>query len=221
MRTRIKICCISSLKEADMAIRAGADAIGLVGPMPSGPGIISQDLIRAISASAPPPIARFLLSSETEADRIIEQYHQAAVDTIQLVHAVSRDTYKTVKKTLPAVRIVQVIHVLSEDDIRRSQDIASYADAILLDSGAPDKKTPELGGTGRTHNWNISREICRKVAVPVFLAGGLCPENIQQAIEYVHPFAVDICSGVRTENKLDPHKLAALILAVKRSDTKK
>ncbi len=104
-----------------------------------------------------------------------------------------------------------MIHVSGEESIAEAVRIASYVDAILLDSGNPALKVKELGGTGRTHNWNISRRIQELVKVPIFLAGGLNPENIAEAILQVQPFAVDVCSGVRTNGKLDESKLAAFV----------
>ena len=83
-------------------------------------------------------------------------------------------------------------------------------DFILLDSGNQKLKIKELGGTGRTHDWTISKKIVETVDVPVFLAGGLNPDNIKEAAEFVKPFGIDLCSGVRTNGKLDEHKLKQL-----------
>ena len=82
-------------------------------------------------------------------------------------------------------------------------------DALLLDSGNPNLKVKELGGTGRIHNWDLSRLIVEKAGIPVFLAGGLNPKNVLKAIKIVQPYGVDICSGVRSNNSLDEEKLKA------------
>ncbi|KAB7730267.1 phosphoribosylanthranilate isomerase [Rudanella paleaurantiibacter] len=216
MRIRVKVCCISSVEEARMAIRAGADALGLVGPMPSGPGVVADDLAAAIVRSVPPPIATFMLTSETSADEIVAHQQRVGANTIQLVDAVPAGTYAQIRAALPAVKIVQVIHVVDERNLAEAlQAVAEGADALLLDSGNPTLVIKELGGTGRVHNWQISRQIVDASTVPVFLAGGLRPDNAREAIQTVVPFGLDICSGVRTNGHLDPDKLRAFLEAVR------
>jgi phosphoribosylanthranilate isomerase len=212
-RPHIKICCISSTEEAALAIDAGASALGLVGHMPSGPGVISDELIRIIAASVPPPIATFLLTSETSADRIISHHRKVNTNTLQLVDAVEPGTYARIRKALPSVKIVQVIHVTGKEAVDEALKVAEQVDALLLDSGNPMLKTKILGGTGLRHDWKISREIVEKSNIPVFLAGGLNPENVREAIETVAPFGLDLCNGVRTDGRLDPHKLEKFFLA--------
>jgi len=207
MVPRVKICCISSIAEAKMAIDFGASALGLVANMPSGPGIISDDLIMKISSSAPPAVSTFLLTSETSAERIIQHQKRALTTTIQIVDELKTGTYEQIKKEFPAIKIVQVIHVINEKSIEEAVEISTKVDALLLDSGNPNLQVKELGGTGRVHNWNLSRKIVEQSKVPVFLAGGLTPENVRAAIDQVQPFGLDLCSGVRTDRKLDPNKL--------------
>lgn len=214
MHPRIKICCISSHIEAEMAIKAGASAIGLVGQMPSGPGPIPDNLIREIAKRVPPPIATFLLTSETEADGIIDHHAVAQTNTIQIVDTVNVDTYLKLRNALPGIKLVQVIHVTNERSVEDAIRVSAYVDAILLDSGNPNLKVKELGGTGRTHDWKLSRNIVENCKVPVFLAGGLNAGNVRRAIEEVQPFAVDVCSSVRTLGKLDPEKVEAFIREV-------
>ncbi len=216
MRTRIKICCISSVDEAKMAIEFGADAVGLVGSMPSGPGVIDDELILKISKSVPPPVATFLLTSEQSAEAIIKYHARTQTNTIQIVDKLTEGTYKDIREALPNVKLVQVIHVLDESSIEDSISVADHVDALLLDSGNPFLETKILGGTGQTHNWELSRIIIENVTIPVFLAGGLTPENIGRAINTVRPYGVDICSGVRTNGRLDGFKLAKFVMAVNR-----
>lgn len=212
MLPRIKICCISSEDEAKTAIEFGASAIGLVARMPSGPGPISDELIRQIAKTVPPPIATFLLTSETSVKEIIEHHYRTNTNTIQIVDSLSSGTYSQLKTALPGVKIVQVIHVIDERSVDDALWISEMVDAILLDSGNPNLKVKELGGTGRVHNWKLSRQIRNKSKCPVFLAGGLTPENVRQAIEEVQPFAIDVCSGVRTNGNLDRKKLELFII---------
>jgi phosphoribosylanthranilate isomerase len=215
MITRIKICCISSEDEARMAIEYGASAIGLVARMPSGPGPISDDLIRRIANTVPPPIATFMLTCETTIEDIVEHHQRTKTNTIQIVDALTSGNYSELKMALPGIKIVQVIHVIDEDSVSEAISISATVDAILLDSGNPKLKIKELGGTGRVHNWKLSRQITDNALCPVFLAGGLNPDNVRQAIEEVQPFAVDVCSGVRTDGKLDRKKLELFIRNVR------
>jgi phosphoribosylanthranilate isomerase len=214
MHTRIKICCISSIAEAAMAINHGADALGLVGKMPSGPGPIPDWLIAEIVKTIHPPIASFLLTSEQSSEEIIFHVKKVDTNTVQIVDELTAGTYRDIRSALPHLTIVQVVHVKGEESIKEAIMVSEEVDALLLDSGSPKGKIKILGGTGDIHNWDISREIVKSVKVPVFLAGGLHANNVRQAIETVQPFAVDICSGIRTEGKLDPNKLAAFIKAV-------
>ena len=214
MRTRIKICCISSVNEAKLAIDHGADAIGLVGKMPSGPGPIPDWLIAEIVKTIHPPIASFLLTSEQSSEEIIYHVKRVDTNTVQIVDELTTGTYSDIKTALPHLKIVQVIHVTGEESIDEAVRISSDVDALLLDSGNPKASLKILGGTGNVHNWDLSREIVNAVDIPVFLAGGLHANNVRQAIETVRPFGVDICSGVRTQGRLDPNKLEAFIKAV-------
>jgi phosphoribosylanthranilate isomerase len=213
MRPRIKICCISSTDEAKTAIEFGASAIGLVARMPSGPGPISDELIRQISKTIPPPIGTFLLTSETTVTEIVKHHLRTNTNTIQIVDSLKGGTYNQLKSALPGVKIVQVIHIIDERSVDEAIEISELVDALLLDSGNPKLKVKELGGTGRVHNWKLSRQIRENSVCPVFLAGGLNPENVRQAIEEVNPFAIDVCSGVRTNGNLDRYKLEKFFFA--------
>jgi phosphoribosylanthranilate isomerase len=206
-KTRVKICCISSLEEADLAVKYGASAIGLVGNMPSGPGIIDDELIRKITKFTPPPISTFLLTSETNSGTIIAHYKKAYTSTIQIVDQLEGRKYQNIRNELPSVKLVQVIHVIDDNSVKEAIEISKFVDAILLDSGNPNLHIKELGGTGRTHNWDLSKEIRKRINIPVFLAGGLNKNNIKKAIEHVQPYGVDLCSGVRTDGRLDENKL--------------
>jgi len=205
--TRVKICCIGSVAEAQLAIRCGADALGLVSTMPSGPGPISEEAIAEIAASVPPPIATFLLTCLTDADAIIAQQRRCGTNTLQLVDAIPLEAYAKLRRALPGIDVVQVIHVLGEQSVREACEIAPHVDALLLDSGNPNLVIKEFGGTGRVHDWAFSRDIVARCGKPVFLAGGLRSANVRDAIDTVRPFAVDLCSGVRTDGQLDEVKL--------------
>lgn len=213
MRVRIKICCIASQGEAKMAIDAGADALGLVGAMPSGPGPISDAEIAAITSVAPPPISTFLLTSETTAEAISRHVEATRPTTVQIVSHIEPDEARRLSHLQPSVRRVQVIHVEDGSALELIPIYAPHVHAFLLDSGRPNAAIPEFGGTGRQHDWSISRAFVRRSPVPVFLAGGLNSTNIAAAIGQVRPFGVDLCSSVRTDNRLDQIKLEAFMAA--------
>lgn len=202
-RVRVKICCIASAPEVTLAVRYGASALGLVSAMPSGPGVIADERIRELAGLIPPGVASFLLTCEPDADAIIAQQRRARVTTLQLVDYLPPETLATLRAALPGIGLVQVIHVLDAGDVERAKAAAPLVDALLLDSGNPNLTIKELGGTGRIHDWSISRAIVAAVDKPVFLAGGLNPENVAEAIQTVRPFGVDICGGVRRNGKLD------------------
>jgi phosphoribosylanthranilate isomerase len=213
-RTRIKICCMSSVDEVRVAVRAGADALGFVSAMPSGAGIIDEELIAQLVPIVPPPVATFLLTCETDATRIVAQQRRCGANTLQLCDRVSASVRTLVCRQLPGIRIVQVVHVTGPETVDEALEVEETSDAILLDSGNQSLAVKELGGTGRTHDWKVSAMIREKVRVPVFLAGGLNPGNVREAIAAVRPWGVDVCSGLRTDGKLDPRKVAAFVSAV-------
>ncbi|HVR68489.1 MAG TPA: phosphoribosylanthranilate isomerase [Verrucomicrobiae bacterium] len=216
MMPRIKICCIGSVAEAQLAVAHGASALGLVSEMPSGPGVIPDDQISAIAATVPKFIGTFLLTSRTDSAPIIEHIRRCGTNTVQLVDAVGENVYQDLRRELPDIRIVQVVHVTGDAAVEEARRIAGRVDALLLDSGNPTLEIKELGGTGRTHDWNRSRQIVESVKCPVFLAGGLNHRNILDAVRQVQPYGVDICTGVRTEGRLDPLKLTDFFAAIRR-----
>ena len=212
-KPRVKICCIASVAEAWLAIEHGASAVGLVSAMPSGPGPIPEELIAEIAATIPPGVSSFLLTCQQNADAIIDQQKRLRVNTIQICDRLPEGSYSRLRDALPGVSLVQVIHVTGLESVDEAIAIAPHVDAILLDSGNQLLPIKELGGTGRTHDWRLSRAIREAIDVPLFLAGGLKPENVARAIREVRPFGIDVCSGLRTESKLDPQKLEAFFAA--------
>lgn len=221
MRPKVKICCIQSLDEAKLAIQAGASAVGLVSEMPSGPGVISETLIREIAIAIPPGIESFLLTCRQSADGIIQQQQHCRTNTIQICDRLQKGSFRDLRHGMPGIHIVQVIHVTSDGSLAEALEVEPFVDAILLDSGNPGKPVKELGGTGRRHNWEISRQICQSVEKPVYLAGGLSADNVAEAISYVGPFGLDVCSGVRTNGHLDSNKLRAFFSEINRLSSPK
>jgi phosphoribosylanthranilate isomerase len=217
-RVRLKVCCIASIDEAALAFQAGAHALGLVSAMPSGPGVIDDatvaDIAAAVRGFAAHPPRTFLLTARTEAQAIARQHRAAGTTTLQLVDHVPQPELRRLRDELPGIELVQVIHVTGPGSIDQARAAAPWVDALLLDSGNPALAVKELGGTGRTHDWALSRRIREAVSVPVFLAGGLRPANVGEALAAVGPFGLDVCTGVRTDGRLDAAKLLAFAQAL-------
>ena len=214
-RPRVKICCIKSPAEAALAIVCGASAVGLVSNMPSGPGVISEEAIARIAKTVPPPIATFLLSSERSPEAIIAQQRRCRTNTLQLCDHLPATVYPRLREELPGIALVQVVHVTDEESVNYAVAAAEHVDALLLDSGNLHLPIKELGGTGRTHDWTLSRRIRDAIRIPLFLAGGLTAGNVADAIATVEPFGLDLCSSVRTNDNLDAIKLRAFFSAIK------
>lgn len=213
-RTRVKICCISSVAEARMAIAAGADALGFVAAMASEPGLVDDATIRAITTEVPPPLATFLLTARGSGVEMAEHMRRCGTNTLQIVDHIDPAELAVLAVALPLARRVQVIHVEGPSALEQIPRYEPYVHAFLLDSGKPGGTMRELGGTGRTHDWDVSRAFVQRTVRPVFLAGGLNVGNVGEAIRHVRPFGVDLCSGVRTDGHLDQAKLDAFMKAV-------
>ena len=215
MRTRLKVCCITTPEELGLAVSRGADAVGLVGPMPSGTGIIDLPTARRLAALTPPPVASFLLTTATDPDGLVKEASAGGAAVLQIVDRVPAAAYARLRAALPALRLVQVVHVGDPaGTVAEAREAASLADAVLLDSGSREGPVALLGGTGRVHDWEVSRRVVEAVDKPVILAGGLRPENVAEAVRRVRPFAVDACTGLRTADRLDPAKLDAFVAAL-------
>lgn len=214
---RVKICCVKSAEEARLAISAGASALGFVSEMPSGPGVIGEGAIAKIIATVPPPIATFLLTSRSDPAEITAQQRRCCANTIQLCDRLTVEAHLALREALPGISLVQVVHVSDESSIDEALELGRRVDAILLDSGNQSAPVKELGGTGRTHDWSLSKRIVQGSTVPVFLAGGLRAANVEEALHSTGAFGVDVCSGVRTNGSLDGEKLSSFMEAVERA----
>ena len=214
---KVKVCCIASVEEARVAIDAGAAALGLVSAMPSGPGVIDEATIAAIAAAVPREVETFLLTAHTNAAAIVAQHRRCCTTTLPLVDALApRELRELRRALLPArVTLVQVVHVTGASALDEALAVAPMVDALLLDSGNPALAVKQLGGTGRTHDWAVSREIVQRAGVPVWLAGGLNAGNVAEAIASVRPHGLDLCNGVRSDGMLDAGKLAGFMSAAR------
>ena len=210
---RVKVCCIASIEEAEIALEAGADALGLVSAMPSGPGVIADADIASIAAWVGRRAATVLLTSRISAEGIDAQLVKARTSVLQMCDAMPDGELQTIRARHPDVVLMPVVHVRDGDAVAEARHAAKDADALLLDSGNLLASVKELGGTGRVHDWQVSRAIRDAVDIPLFLAGGLRAENVADAVRTVRPFGVDVCSGVRREGRLDRSMLAEFVAA--------
>ncbi len=200
--------------EARLAVECGADAVGLVSEMPSGAGVIGDDLATEIAAGVPPGVMSVLLTNRQSVSAIVAQQRAVAANAVQLVDELPQGSHAELRAALPGISLIQVVHVTGPEALDQARTVASAVDAVLLDSGNPGLAVKELGGTGRVHNWDISRQIVAELKTPVFLAGGLNAGNVGEAIAHVRPFGVDLCNGVRTAGELDAAKLRDFFTAV-------
>ena len=214
----IKICCVQSDAEVEMAAAVGATHVGLVADMPSGPGPIPDDRIVEIAREVPARVTAVLLTARADADSITEHVRSTGVNAVQIVREVPAEVRISVKVAVPSVEIFQVVHVRGPAALEQARRAVVGSDFVLLDSGRPSAQTPELGGTGRTHDWAVSARIVSELDIPVFLAGGLRPGNVAEAIRTVRPAGVDLCSGIRhLGGQLIGERLAAFVEAVHRA----
>ena len=220
MRTRVKICDVASPAEVRAAAHAGADAVGVLGPMPPGEDAktaapIETDAARASFGATPPGVQAWLVTSETHANGILQHLHWVNAAVVQIARPIDPGEHALVRGAAPWVKIVQVVRMQDEAALELAKGYARTADAILLDSGRPDATIADLDAAPRVHDWAPCRQIVSMVDKPVYLAGGLNEANVGDAIEAVRPFGVDLSGGVRTMGKLDARKLSAFFAAVR------
>jgi phosphoribosylanthranilate isomerase len=190
---RIKICGIRHQDDAKVALDAGADALGfLVGIAHLAEDKIRKEEAKAIIESLPPLVSPVAVTHLTDVQKIIDLIMYLGVNTVQIHDYIEPKEVKTIRENLPGVKIIKGVHVEGEDAIEMAKYFEPYAHAILLDSRTTDR----LGGTGITHDWNISARLVKSISIPVILAGGLTPGNVLEAVYKVKPYGVDVNSGV-------------------------
>jgi len=207
-RVRVKVCGITNREDLKAAVDAGADALGFVVDVPASPRSISLDRARDLVDATPPFVQSVLVSVFDTVNQLETLCSCLAPDAVQVAGTLARDA---VCKQFRGIRLIQAVAVHDEADV--ALPFAADCDAVLTDSCVPGAH----GGTGKPHNWNISRTIRDLIApTPLILAGGLTPDNVRAAIETVRPYAVDVSSGVEARAGIkDPAKIRAFIEAVK------
>jgi len=191
---RVKICGIRSLDEAKEVIEAGADALGFHVELDHSRCPVAAATASGIISKLPPFISSVVVTSETDPKKLLLIMKSTGATTLQLHKEVSPETVNAVKSVFFNTKIYVAISVTSDESIAIAKNFENSADTVILDS--VNKETGARGGTGKTHDWSISRKIVESTSLRVILAGGLNPGNVVDAIKAVRPYAVDVNSGV-------------------------
>lgn len=197
---RVKICGIRTEADVRIAVASGADAVGFIsGVTHRSEDALAREHAAELVAATPPYVSTVLVTHLEHAEEIVGLAEIVGVDTIQVHGLVSSKTLRAVfDQSRGRWRITRVVHVTGDDSVGEALHVADACHAVHLDSRTADR----LGGTGRTHDWSISRKIVDALAslgVPVILSGGLRPDNVADAVTAVRPYAVDVNSGVENE----------------------
>ena len=204
MQTRIKICGITNLADARLAVELGADALGFIFYRPSQRSVTAS-LAAEICAALPPFVAKVGVFVNESAAVIQQTLTDCRLDGVQL-HGEELPGFC---RQFP-VKVIKAIRVRDANSLKSA---AEYdVDALLLDTYTVDQR----GGTGQAFDWALARQAKTVVRVPIILSGGLTPENVGAAIRQVAPFAVDVASGVESApGQKDPEKLHKFFEAVR------
>jgi len=215
---KVKICGITNTNDARMAAKFGADALGfLIGIRHKSEDVILPEEAKKIISACPPFVTTVMVTHLLESESIISLFREIGTTAIQLHDEIKLDEIKAIRKALPTVRLIKAVHITDlKESLRRARIFERIVDAIVLDT--INLKEDRIGGTGLTHDWQISKQIKESVSIPIILAGGLNPSNVQEAIRTVRPYAVDVNTGVkkdRYDRVKDPAKLKDFITKAK------
>lgn len=197
--TKIKLCGLSRTRDILAANQLRPEYIGFVFA-PKSSRYISSEQARELKALLSPQIRAVGVFVNEGIDRMEELLNSGVIDLAQL-HGSEDADYIRQLRTRTGKPVIQAFRITSEEDVKRAEH--SMADHILLDAGA---------GTGTVFDWSMLQQIRRSY----FLAGGLGPENVKGAVERLHPYAVDVSSGIETDGSKDPEKMAAFVTAVRK-----
>ena|SRR3989338_1549260 len=189
---QVKICGITNIETARAVASLGADMLGFHVELEHSRNPLTRDMASEIISQLPPTCSAVLVTSATEPEKIARLVKKTAVTAVQL-HGDIEEMSK-LKSELPNIKLYKVVNVFDKSAIEEAKGYEGIADALVLDSAI--KETGQRGGTGKTHDWDISRKIVEATSLPVILAGGLNPNNVSEAISKVRPYAVDVNSGV-------------------------
>lgn len=188
---RIKICGITSLDQGSAIAQLGANALGFI-CVKKSPRYLSPDNIATITPHLPPQVSRIGVFANTEAAEIISIVQQTHLTAVQLHGEETEDYCNQLRSQLPNLELIKAIRVKSADSLQHLENYAPFVDTFLLDAYDPK----QLGGTGKAFNWEYLQNF--NPPRPWFLAGGLTPDNIQEALAIATPNGIDLSSGVET-----------------------
>lgn len=227
---RAKICGTTNAADARLAAAAGADFFGAVVEVDFSPRSLSIEKAQPLFAR--PPLPGVALVFEMPAERIRHLIDVLAPFAVQFLGHPRPDLLQKIKQDFPDTQCWQSIHLPAAGDGGLPDGLAAAvnrcidagADALLLDTASSGGGRTRFGGTGRTFDWRLAGDVIRLVPddLPVWLAGGISPDNVSAALEAVNPYGIDLCSGVEARpGKKDPDKINRLMDAIRAASTKR
>jgi len=194
---QVKLCGIKRLEDACLAVEAGADALGfLVGQTHTSADFIAPLTAKAIAATLPSGVTGVLVTHLTDPGDVLDLAALTGLPAVQLHGEIWPEDLARLRRAAPDLTFLKSFHVTDEAGLDYGDAFAGLVDGFVLDTANP--RTGQIGGTGLTHDWRLSRRIVERYrSVPVILAGGLNPENVAAAIAAVGPFGVDVNSGTK------------------------
>lgn len=228
LKTRTKICGIRSPEEIELAAFYGADAVGFITEVPvESPRKLDSDTAAYLVSRVPQTLSSVLVIMPENSATAVELIEKIKPDIVQIHSRLPLLELEIIKEKtdIPIIKTLSVpvkgetsgektgntALVSSLIEKVRLLEESSVVDSILLDTARSEKP----GGTGCVHDWTLSRRISEETRLPLILAGGLKPENVQEAIRAVSPYAVDTASGVETDGKKDAVKIKSFIEEVR------
>lgn len=204
--TRVKICGLKDGLDLEGALQAGADAVGFIVEIEQSRRCISASAARELIEMVPPFVASVAVIHPRDLDDALRLAEDTGADLLQIHSRLKREELRRLRDSV-SQRIIIACRAEGDEALQ----MAPLADAILLDTC----KNGVLGGTGETHDWNLSARLVRELKVPVVLAGGLGPDNVCQAVRTVRPHAVDVASGVEVEGRKDRGRMEQFVEQVR------
>ncbi|MBO5344578.1 MAG: phosphoribosylanthranilate isomerase [Clostridia bacterium] len=192
----VQMAGIRNVQDALNSVEVGVDIIGLlVGQNHTSDDFISKEQAREIKLALPKNIKTTLITHLEKADDIIEIASFIDVDYIQLHSHLPETEVETIKQALPNTKLLRLIHIAEDGTILNDLSKIKYVDFYFTDS--INLKTNQVGGTGLLHSWETDKKLVETLDKPVFVAGGLTPENVGEIVNFCKPYGVDVNSGCR------------------------
>ena len=198
---RVKICGLTRQEDLAAAVAAGADAVGFLVGVPSSPRNLTIERAKTLLGQVPVFVDSVVVTAPKSIEWLVEVCERLKPSAIQ-IHGKEQLDSSEIREKINHSRLIKTMYVTEDALNERVIDDLKTFDAVLLDSFSKE----QYGGTGKTHDWTLSRQIKEAVApVPVILAGGLKPENVKEAILAIEPYAVDVASGVEASPGVKDH----------------